>query len=682
MKRRIRYPARFQRGFFALVLILLILNLLFPPPIDAARAVSPVVTDKNGQWLSGFSVEDGKWRVAANIEDIDPRFIERLIAIEDKRFYQHSGVDVPAIIRALRSWQREGEIVSGASTITMQLVRQIESRPRTFRSKFVEMLRAVQYEVRLSKTEIIELYLSHISYGGNIEGVYAASQIYLGKPPLYLTDAEIALLIALPQAPEARRPDLRSEIARTARNEILEKLAQYELMSNIAVSEAAAESVPHSRHAMPERAWMAAHKLKNANTWRKSNIDGRLQTRVEELAAKFTNDLEAPSNVAVLVIENEDRAVRAHIGSADRLRSGGWINMTDRARSPGSTLKPLIYGIAMDDGLIAPGSEIMDRPTRFGSYQPENFNRRYHGRVQIDEALQHSLNVPAIAVLDQLGDRRFEASIKDLGLSVTKLGGDHDGAGLAIGLGGVGMTLEDLAVIYGALATDGMAQNLRWTPDDVTSSRRLVSRATAAKITQILRQAPTPDGRVPAWLAQNAPPIAYKTGTSYGFRDAWAAGYTEEYTVIVWVGRPDGAPRIGETGRSAAAPFLFDVFAALPQMHGNQVFQRADDAPKGLKSVQDYTQSGPQILFPPDGAELLATSFGDKSRGFALSARGETSGVRLYVENSRIAEEDGRHVWRPEAPGFYQVKAVDDLGRTSYASVEVISFDQLTDAPF
>ena len=647
-----------------------------------ARTVSPVVTDRENQWLSGFSVEDGKWRVAANIADIDPRFIERLIAIEDQRFYQHSGVDVPAIIRALRSWQREGEIVSGASTITMQLVRQVEPRPRTFRSKLIEMLRAVQYEVRLSKSEILELYLSHISYGGNIEGVFAASQIYLGKSPLYLTDAEIALLIALPQAPEARRPDVRPKAAKTARNEILEKLGQNGHMSKLAVAESASEPVPIGRYLMPERAWLAAHELKQAGKWRQTTIDAGLQSRIETLAETFAASLEMPSNVAVLVVENEDRSVRAHIGSADRFRPGGWINMTDRARSPGSTLKPLIYGIAMDDGLIAPGSEIMDRPTRFGSYQPENFNRRYHGRVQIDEALQHSLNVPAIAVLDQLGDRRFEASIKDLGLSVTKLGGDLDGAGLAIGLGGVGMTLEDLAVIYAALATDGMAQSLRWTPDDKTSSRRLVSQVTAEKITQILRQAPTPDGRVPSWLAENAPPIAYKTGTSYGFRDAWAAGYTDEYTVIVWVGRPDGAPRIGETGRSAAAPFLFDVFAALPHLRANQDFQRPDAAPKGLKRVQDYTAAGPQILFPPDGSELLAVSFGDRSRGFALSARGETSDVRLYVENSRISEENGRHVWRPEAPGFYQVKAVDDLGRTSYASVQVISLDQMTDAPF
>ncbi len=668
-----RYPAWLGYGLALCAAIFITLNAAFPVPLKAARHASPVVTDKDGRWMTGFTVEDGTWRIKADLSDIDPRLTERLIAIEDKRFWRHSGVDVIAILRASRSWLRAGEPVSGASTLTMQLVRQIEPRPRTLKSKAIEALRAVQYELWLSKPEILELYLTHVSYGGNVEGVYAASQVYFGKPPFQLTDSEIALLIALPQAPEARRPDRRPETAKAGRDAVLDKLAANGMMSPQSAFEAKQDPVIAARADMPEQAWITARGLSKAKESVQSTLDYGLQADIEALAARFVKPLGPHANTAITVVDNRTMSVRAHIASADRTRPGGWIDMSARPRSPGSTLKPFIYGLAMDDGALSSGSFVRDAPTRFGAYQPENFNRRYYGDVRIFEALRHSLNVPAVAVLDHVGGARLEATLTAAGVNMTRLGGDSESAGLALALGGAGMSVNDLAVIYAALANGGEASALRWKQGDKTEPYRLLSQKTSEDITRILRQAPTPSGRVPAWLAQNAPPIAYKTGTSYGFRDAWAAGYTDDYTVIVWVGRPDGAPRIGETGRIAAAPLLFDVFSRLPSSGAHFQYEHDDAAPQGLSRMDDAVDTGPQILFPPDGAELLAVTLGPNARGFSLAARARKGEAAFYVNGDPVISEHGQTIWRPKSPGFYTLRAVDEEGRETVSKVEVLS---------
>ncbi|MGJ8564568.1 MAG: penicillin-binding protein 1C [Alphaproteobacteria bacterium] len=687
MQRRVTYPKWLSYNLAILVAVFVAAVLIFPVPVGAARHVSPIVKDQNGRWMTGFTVEDGTWRIRADLTEIDQRFIERVIRIEDKRFWHHSGVDIPAIFRAGRSWTQAGKPVSGASTITMQLVRQLELRPRTMGSKIIETFRAMQYELRFSKAEILELYLTHISYGGNIEGVHAASQVYFGKPPFQLTDSEIALLIALPQAPEARRPDLHAKAAMSGRDDILEKLGAAGMLTPLQVSESKELSFNIVRQAMPERAWITARGLitneerakkgqSSGNDPVASTLDYDLQVEIEALTAEFVAPLDAPVNTAVTIVDNRTMSVRAHIASADRARPGGWIDMSDRARSPGSTLKPFIYGLAMDDGLLSAGSFIRDAPTRFGSYQPENFDRRYYGDVRIYEALRHSLNVPAVAVLDRVGGARLETTLTAAGVDITRLGGDSENAGLALALGGAGLTVNDLAVLYAALANGGDARTLRWREGDEPKTYRLLSEETSAEITRILRQAPTPQGRVPAWLAKNAPPIAYKTGTSYGFRDAWAAGYTDDWTVIVWVGRPDGGPRRGETGRIAAAPLLFDVFSRLPHTGDAPSYKRDADAPAGLTRV-DRIDTGPQILFPPDGAELLATKLGANGRGFALTARTQSGMATFYVDGEPVALEHGKTVWRPNTSGFYEVAAIDESGQRTAVRVEVLSMADL-----
>ena len=365
-----QYLARYHKRRRGLALwlcavlgLVMVLNIAFPPPVKAARQLSSMVTDSDGRMLSAFTIEDGTWRLPARLDHIDPRFVQRLLLIEDKRFYHHSGVDVPAVARAARSWHSHGEAVSGASTLTMQLIRQLEPRPRTLAAKAVETLRAVQIEFWLSKDEILEAYLSHIPYGGNIEGVEAATRLYFGKSARYLTDGEIALLISLPQAPEARRPDVRPKQAVMGRNSILAKLYETGALSGVQYQEAVDSPVKVQRSKMNDTAWITAHGLakknhvrKNLNPVIQSTLDGALQTRLEAQSAVFIKGLPDAVNTAITIVDNKTMAVRAHIASADRTRPGGWIDMTTRGRSPGSTLKPFIYGMAMDDGTISAGS--------------------------------------------------------------------------------------------------------------------------------------------------------------------------------------------------------------------------------------------------------------------------------------------------------------------------------------
>lgn len=678
---RVRYPKWLKWGVSGAVFTLLALNLIAPPPIDKAEIVSAVVTDKDGQWLSGFTVEDGRWRLPADMDTLDPRFVRALIAIEDKRFYSHGGVDPLATARAIKSLAQRGEVVSGASTLTMQLARQIEPRERTFGSKLIEVARAAQYEVRLSKPEILQHYLTHAPYGGNLEGVRAASLSYFGEEPTRLTDAQIALLIALPQAPEARRPDLRPKAAKAARDLILTRLGEKGVLTPAQVKEGKQAPIETRRRPLPENGWLTAQRLKSSAGTRavKTTLDGQLQNRLEVLAGGFAQGQSDDLNAALLVIDNKTREVRASVGSAGRERPGGWIDMATVTRSPGSALKPFIYGLAFDDGIAAPGSRILDAPTRFGTYQPENFTKRYHGNVTISQALQHSLNVPAVAALEHIGEDRFEAALRATGIELDVPKGAGGKTGLAIALGGAGVSAEGLGVLYSSLANDGMAAPLIWRDGDAQAqSFALMTPQSAQQITQILRQAPTPPGRVPPWLTRGANPIAYKTGTSYGFRDAWAAGYTDEWTVIVWTGRADGAPLPGQTGRTMAAPLMYDVFAQLGRSDTQISYVKPDRAPAGLQDIKADNSQIPVILFPADNTDIAVAGFGQAGRGISLSARAPgREKLDWYVDGRPIeySARSGNVVWHPPTEGFYRLSVVDAAGQKAVSRVRIVEMN-------
>ena len=659
------------------VSLVLALDRLFPPPELAERSV--VVTDARGQMFRAFPVEGGRWRLAADLDRIDPAFIDALIAIEDERFYRHQGVDPLAVMRAGLNSLLAGEIVSGASTLTMQTARLLEPRPnRNLGSKLMEAWRALQLEARFSKDEILETYLTLTPYGGNLEGVTSASWAWFGHAPDRLTPSQIALLIALPQAPEARRPDLRPDNARTGRERILQRLASYGILAPDLARESASDPVPE-RHDFPALAWHVSDSLRRANpgvVHLRSTLDFELQTRTEELAARAAEEAGPDVQLAILVVDNESRAVRASVGSASRSRAGGWIDLTDRPRSPGSTLKPFIYAMAFDDGLATPHTRITDAPRRFDSYMPENFDRTFRGDVTITEALQHSLNVPAVETLDAVGASRFMAGLRFAGADPAILDGADADAGLAIALGGAGLTVRDMATLYAGLANEGEVRPLVWLEDETATASpgmQIVSAESAGEIVNILRGSPHPAGRAPASLTSEAPAIAFKTGTSWGFRDAWSAGIGNGYTVIVWVGRADARPRTGQTGREAALPVLFDVFDLLPR-HVAPRDERepwrvaGQETPEPL--VRYRRDPAPEILFPPDEAEVWMDHEG---RDYVLAGRAETA-LHWFVDGEPVAlNAAGEPVWSPQGPGFYAVRAVDAAGRYSESTVRIVS---------
>jgi penicillin-binding protein 1C len=676
--RRVPRLTKVLVGLLAAELTLFALSAVFPPDMTRARHSSPVTLDRRGAWLRALPVEDGRWRIRADLHRTDPTFQKRLIKVEDARFYQHLGVDPLSLVRAIGSAAVHGRATSGASTLTMQTARLLEPRPRNLGSKLIEMVRAVQLESRLSKREILALYLTLAPYGGNLEGARAASLSYFGHEPSSLTDGEQALLIALPQSPEARRPDRRPEAAKAARRVVLDKMVRAHAITQAGAFEAENEPLPH-RTPFPALAWHAAGELaRNAPHDQASvvsTLDADLQSRLEPMTAAVAGAQGPDATAAVLVVEIKNRAVRASVGSAGRDRAGGWVDMTRALRSPGSALKPFIYAMAMDDGLVAPDTQLADNATRFADYQPENFDRVFHDKVTVREALAYSLNVPAVATLEKLGPEAFAGRIEAAGAHLARPKAQLKEAGLALALGGEGITWRDLVMLYAALGDGGIAKPLAWTEEDAkarerSGGTRLVRPEAARQVLDILRDAPAPRGRAPSALTRGGPSMAFKTGTSYGFRDAVAAGVVGGYAILVWTGRADGGARGGLTGRDAALPLLFDVADAIgaPTSAPRPIAPKF--APLGLQTLR-AADAGPRLIFPPDGASVQVDGLGAKARGLVLAAEGD--GLTWYVEGHPLAPDpvSGRALWKPAAPGFYKLSVVDAQGRRVTAKVRI-----------
>ena len=675
-------------GLALIVAGLLALDMMFPPPLQRGEAVSVMVSDRDGRPLRAFPLANGTWRFATRLDEVDPVFVEALLEVEDQRFWRHGGVDWLGMVRAATSSARAGRIVSGGSTITMQTARLLEPRPRTIGSKLIEMFRAHQIEARLSKREILELYLTLAPYGGNIEGIRAASWRYFARSPDRLSDDQIALLIALPQSPEVRRPVLRPQGARAGRDAIVAKLERLGYLDARRAGEARRADIPSLRTPFPARAWHATSRAaRGASGDTRSTLDFALQSDLEKLALRSVAPMGEDVQVAILVVDVNTRAVRAAIGSADRARPGGWLDLTAQARSPGSTLKPFIYAMAFDDGSAAPNTRIADLPKRFAAYQPENFDRLFRGDVLVSEALQHSLNIPAVLALERVGPERFAATLALAGAPPRISAGAAREPGLALALGGAGLTARELAVLYAALGDGGRARPLVWREDGVKtaaahSGYRLMSPDSAEQILRILRGTPSPAGRMPGRLTANAPQIAFKTGTSYGFRDAWAAGVAGDHAIIVWVGRADGAPRPGETGRKAALPILFEVAdrAALHLGVSGTARERlmSERTPEARGALTRFVadDTPPEILFPPRDAELWAGRVnGRLARPFVFAGRGQGA-LNWFVDGEPVRLDDGGlPAWMPEHSGFYRISAIDEAGRVSETHVRVLGVE-------
>ena len=653
---------------------------LGPAPLGEGLEFSTVVVDRNGRLLRPYATPDGRWRLPATVKDVDPRYLDLLIAYEDKRFRAHHGVDPLAVARAAFQLVTHGRIVSGGSTITMQVARLLEPRAdRTFMAKLRQAVRAIEIERHLTKDEILTLYLGLAPYGGNLEGTRAAALAYFGKDPRRLSLGEAAMLVAIPQSPEARRPDRSVQAAHRARDRVLDRIALSGAMPLDEIAQAKAEPSPSARRAMPVLAPHAADQAVAAAPSAKIialTIDATVQKPLEDLARERAQALGSDIAVAIMAIDHASGEVLARVAGADYFdeRRAGQVDMTQAVRSPGSTLKPFIYGLAFEDGLVHPETLIEDRPIRYGSYAPENFDLTFQGTVSVRKALQLSLNVPAVTLLDAVHASRLSARITDAGARFVLPKGEAPG--LAMGLGGVGITLSDLTMLYGALARGGNSIALTERRDQIAAptQRRLLEPVAAWYVGNVLIGSPPPENAAGGR-------IAFKTGTSYGYRDAWSVGFDGRHTVGVWVGRPDGAPVPGLVGRAAAAPILFDAFArlgslpaALAKPPKGVLFAANNRLPVPLQRFRtgavpsDSTREAPRIMFPPNGARLAA-----EGSEMALKIAGGVAPLTLLVNGVPRVTRDGQRTlfFTPDGPGFARLTVMDARGAVDSVVVRI-----------
>jgi penicillin-binding protein 1C len=671
-----------------------------PLSVEGSGELSTTVLDRNDRLLRAFTTTSGHWRLPVTPETVDQRYLAMLLAFEDRRFYRHAGLDPQAFVRAAGQMLRYRRIVSGASTLTMQVARLLEGPQRkSGATKLRQIVHAIQLERTHSKAEILAIYLKHAPFGGNMEGVRAASLAYFGKEPKRLSVGEAALLVAVPQSPETRRPDRAPATAKRARDRVL-SVAQFRgVITRAEMTRAQAEPIPTVRREFPK---FAPH-LAEAERARapqlsvhKTTLDRDLQSSLELLARDHIKTLGDKLSAAILVADHKTGEVLAHVGSAGYLDDTrfGAIDMVNAVRSPGSTLKPFIYGLGFEAGLAHPETLIEDRPVRFGTYTPKNFDEEFHGTVTIREALAQSLNIPAVKVLNVVGPGKLYGRLKRAGLNPVLPAKTEPT--IAIALGGVGLTLHDLATGYAGLARGGdpiplvhvrsglspaIGAAMRAVAEHTSLRRRLLSPVAAWYVTDILKDAPPP-------VSARGGRLAYKTGTSYGYRDAYAIGYDGQHTIAVWVGRPDSAATAGLTGRTSAAPLLFDAFARLGENRvplagppSGAVIATGASLPPPLKRFKEssddvahagpFLEPAPLIAFPPDRSELEVAS--DEGDTVVIKADGGALPLTWLVDGQPIPSDPNRRdaTWHPNGRGFAKLSVIDAQGKVDRVTVRL-----------
>lgn len=638
-----RLLARCGLALGLLALLALALDRAFPPELGRLDQTGSEVLDRSGRPLALLPAAGGVWRFRTEPQDVSPAFLDLLIATEDRRFRLHPGVDPVGLARAAVQFVRAGRVVSGGSTLAMQAARLLHPRPRTVSAKLIEIFRALQLEAHYGHSGVLRIWLTLAPYGGNLEGVRAGSLAWFGCEPDALEPAQAALLVAIPRRPEALRPDRHPQAARLVRDRVL--------------PDASGDPAPASRIAFPHHAPQFAAGLPRAPRT-ETTLDLPLQAALERLAAERLETLPERASLAVLVADVGTREVRA-IYSGDS-RSGpraGSLDLTRAIRSPGSSLKPFLYALAFQDGIAGPQTVLTDMPRLYAGYAPEDFDRGFEGELTAAEALRRSLNLPAVALLEKLGPLRFAEALRAAGAPLRLPRGAVPSLPLA--LGGAGTTLRDAASLYAALAGDGDAGRLRATQGEPREIRPFLHLADARTAADVLTR-PFPGGG-PAG-------VAWKTGTSWGGRDAWAFGFDARQVVAVWIGRPDDTPMPGATGASLALPLLARVFDLLPPA------PRAT-APEPPPEPAPRAASGPRLLFPPPGAVVS----GDGP--MTLRVMGGRRPLTFLVDGAKVASEQARReaLWQPPGPGFYRVTVLDADGLSARASVRVAASATLAD---
>ncbi|MCD9147383.1 penicillin-binding protein 1C [Pseudophaeobacter flagellatus] len=647
-------------------------------PVTLAET-STEVLDRNGDLLRVYPVGTGIWRMAPQLEQVDPRFIAMLTAYEDQRFQSHAGVDPLALLRALGQALWHGRTVSGGSTLTMQLARLLEDGTTgAWAGKIRQMRLALALERHLSKNQILALYLTHAPYGGNLEGIRAASYAWFGRAPNRLTPSQAALLIALPQSPERRRPDRAPAAAQAARDRVLDRLAQAGLLTGAEVAMASQAPLPSVMRPFPRLAPHLSDRLLATRPGAARlalTLDGQVQAKMEQLVAEAATRAGARISAALLAVDHQTGEIIASVGSpayADSARQG-FVDMTQALRSPGSTLKPLVYGMAFEAGLVHPESLIHDGPIDFDGYAPQNFDGVFRGDVRVRQALQLSLNIPVVRLTREIGPAQVLARLRRGGAQ-PQLPADGK-PGLAISLGGIGTSLQDLVQVYAGIAAGGQGVALRSdqtvAPDPLP---RLLSKVAAWQLGDILREMAPPAGA-------RAGVLAYKTGTSYGHRDAWAIGWDGRHVIGVWLGRADGTPVPGAFGGDLAAPLLFEAFGRLkPEMTpfapppAATLMVGAAELPLPLRrfrprdAVFDAAADAPQLLFPPDGAHLAL-----EGGPLVVKLRGGLAPFALLADGRVLTKGQRRREFEVPNPGqgFSSLVVVDSAGQSARAGVEI-----------
>jgi len=638
-----RLTARLLRVLRALALIIGLLcallwlaDRLFPLPLPQADAARLVLA-ADGTPLWRFADGEGVWRYPVKAQEVSPYYLEALLTYEDRWFYRHPGVNPLSLLRA--AWQNMtgGRVLSGGSTLSMQVARLLDPHSRTLPGKFKQLWRTAQLEWHLSKDEILELYLNRAPFGGTLQGVAAASWAYLGKPPLELTRSEAALLAVLPQAPSRLRPDRHPARAQAARDKVLERLARFAVWPADTVAEAQQEQVLLAPRREPQLAPLLARRLsqRSRSPLIHSLIDAPLQRRLEDLLQGWKTRLPPASSAAILVVESDSMAVRAYLGSLDfdDERRFGHVDMITARRSPGSTLKPFLYALAMDEGLIHSQSLLQDVPRHFGDYRPGNFASGFAGPVSASDALVSSLNLPAVQLLEAYGPKRFAGELQSAGLPLALPPGAQPN--LALILGGAGARLEDLLSAYSAFARGGRTAKLRLQEGDDLRERRLLSAESAWIVRRILSGQSRPQLDPRAELLQRQP-LAWKTGTSYGFRDAWAIGVSTRHIIGIWLGRPDGTPVPGQYGAASAVPLLLQVQDILANL----------DRARGLTPAPEVTPPGVGVaaICWPLGQVLAKSDPNCRRQRFAWTVGG-TVPPTLQAANQPLSLGLLRRLW-------------------------------------
>jgi penicillin-binding protein 1C len=623
------------------------------------------------------------------VGDVSPRYLAMLKAYEDQRFEEHWGVDPLAVLRAGMQFLGAGHIVSGGSTLTMQVARILEPpKSRGIFTKLFQMMRALQLEERYSKDQIMSFYLTLAPFGGNLEGVRAASLSYFGKKPSEIDLSEAALLVALPQSPVKQRPDRHAIRAAKGRDKVLARMVSEGIVTQGDADVARREGVPFARQAMPLMAPHLAMRLKQRthDTRIATTLIASLQGAVERLGAQEAPYFGDGTALSIVVVDNRTRNVIAYLGGVNYWGPSGQVDLAQRSRSPGSALKPFIYGLAFDSLILHPASMMTDAPTMFGDYAPKDFEGTFQGAVSARDALRMSLNIPAVMALDRVGPLNFTLALQNAGARLGFPAGG-EAPSLPVALGGLGISLADITMLYSGIADGGEVRPLRYvqgTPDG--DAHRLFGPVAAFYLKQILRGVALPDGWAMGQGLTRARAVAFKTGTSYGYRDAWSVGFSNDYTVGVWVGRADGSPRAGHVGRESAAPILLKTFELLPaDVHsdgpppaGAILTNANDQLPPSMRIFRRETAPAPPketvvppptIAFPPNGTVVPLPA--DKEHTIVLKADGGKAPLTWLVNGQLLGNFDRFQpvLYTPDGEGLARITVVDAQGRSDTSQV-------------